>query len=309
MGERGESSEPGKSKELHELLAGELKSKVLGIIKRKLVRLGAKEDVDSLAEDVFQEVLLAAYKSFGKNNNTFNLETVLGLAATIAERKSIDYFKRFYRRGTNKKVPVVDVDYADVNLASGAPEDLDVYDEQFIREAAAKLPRRQREAIDLVFIQKKSYKEAADALGIGVNGLRARLEKARLLLADISAAEERDEETKAARKTVTVAAPTEKKVPAPPAEPIVAEEFIKIGKGEQLDKTIGFRKIIAESLAAIPAKRLKIKLNRGGKISVVYCVPTEFDPKTGDLTIDTEVVDEEPKVFNLKDLFSIEIAG
>jgi len=127
----------------------------------------------SVADDLVQETMLRAWKSFDRLKNP---KAVKGWLITILRRENARRFERFQPQ--ESAIP-----------AEELAERKTVYDtstEAFVlRNALEKLPEDYREPLLLQVIYGYSQKEIAEQLGISVGGAGARLFRARQKLREL----------------------------------------------------------------------------------------------------------------------------
>ncbi|MFT3729449.1 MAG: sigma-70 family RNA polymerase sigma factor [Terricaulis sp.] len=119
---------------------------------------GAAED----AEDLVQETLVALHTRRDTYDPNFPLEPWL---YAIARYRLIDFLRRKGRRGVTASIDDIDIGEADpVIEASDAKRD--------VTTLLAKLPAKQRRAIQLVKLDEKSVKEAAEETGYSESDIK-----------------------------------------------------------------------------------------------------------------------------------------
>jgi RNA polymerase sigma-70 factor (ECF subfamily) len=119
---------------------------------------GAPED----AEDLVQETLVALHTRRDSYDPNFPLSPWL---YAIARYRLIDFLRRKGRHGVNASLDDVEVGEADPEIeASDAKRD--------VATLLAKLPEKQRRAIQLVKLEEKSVKEAADETGYSESDIK-----------------------------------------------------------------------------------------------------------------------------------------
>jgi len=125
------------------------------------------------AEDILQEAFLKVWKEapVWKPEAQFN---------TWFRKVLHDYFRRNKHAGDDKKLEFIadDTPGADENLESAERGDS-------VRQAIARLPERQREALVLCYYDECSYEEAAEILEISFSALQSLLFRARQTLAEL----------------------------------------------------------------------------------------------------------------------------
>jgi len=119
---------------------------------------GAAED----AEDLVQETLVALHTRRDSYDPNFALEPWL---YAIARYRLIDFLRRKGRRGVTASIDDVDIGEDDPEIGvSDAKRD--------VATLLAKLPEKQRRAIQLVKLEEKSVKEAADETGYSESDIK-----------------------------------------------------------------------------------------------------------------------------------------
>ena len=120
----------------------------------------------TLAEDAAQEVFIKAWRSLDSFRGESSERTWLMRIAvnTCRSMQRAAWFRRVDRRVTPEELPLV---------AEEAQADATVWN------AVQALPRDLKQAVVLRYYEDISLKEAAEALGIGINTLSSRLRRAR----------------------------------------------------------------------------------------------------------------------------------
>ena len=143
----------------------EMYSGDVGLLANRL--LGWPGDV----EDIAQEVFLAAFIGFKKFRRDCDTKTWL-FTITINKCRTFRYKKLLHRRKIIKKLDFESPPAADSKLMN---------DETFqkVRDAVKTLPVKYREAVVLRYLQELEIEEISRILGISINTLHVRLNRAR----------------------------------------------------------------------------------------------------------------------------------
>ncbi len=126
------------------------------------------------AEDVTQEVLLQAWKSFGRFETGTNCKAWLFKILFHC----VHHHRRKWFRFPLLKEPA---ELAETGVAYAAPVPERLTDSEILM-ALDKLPAEFRSVVLLVDVEELAYKEAAEALGIPIGTVMSRLSRARRLL-------------------------------------------------------------------------------------------------------------------------------
>lgn len=126
-------------------------------------------------EDLVQDVLLSAYKNFGKLQNKNKLQHYLLRAA---RNRAISL------RRWNKKAPGIIDAQAERLLAKGATAET-ILETQLLYRALDKLPTKQREAIILFEISGFSMREIAEMQHSSVASIKMKVSRGRVKLRDL----------------------------------------------------------------------------------------------------------------------------
>lgn len=119
---------------------------------------GQNED----AEDLVQETLVALHTRRDTYDPTYPLTAWM---YAIARYRLIDHLRRTKRRGVHDSIDDHDIGEADPDIeASDAKRDVGVL--------LQKLPAKQRRAIELVKLEEKSVREAADLTGLSESDIK-----------------------------------------------------------------------------------------------------------------------------------------
>ncbi|MBD3368320.1 MAG: sigma-70 family RNA polymerase sigma factor [Candidatus Eisenbacteria bacterium] len=138
------------------------------------------------AADVTQEAFVRAYKALPRFRGDSKFSSWL---YRIAVNRSLTFIKKRKRRGRQVDIglgPHIEASALDERPRSD-PEKL-VLDDEFrrlVHEAVGELPPKYRAAVTLFYIEERSYKEVAGALGIPMGTLKTHLHRARALLKEI----------------------------------------------------------------------------------------------------------------------------
>ncbi len=144
--------------------------------------LGDEDD----AADAAQEAFVRAYRAIGRFRGDAKFSSWL---YRIATNRALTHLKRRRRRA-----PSVDIDAgphiesaADVEPTLTRPDDA-VLESEFrerVRRAVSRLPDRYRTVITLFYLEQRSYREVADALGLPMGTLKTHLHRGRAMLREI----------------------------------------------------------------------------------------------------------------------------
>lgn len=148
-----------------------------GVLAYLVHRLGDR----LLAEEVLQDVMLAAWRAAGGFRGDARVRTWL---LTIAHHRAVNASRR-------RRVPQVSLDAPDrgpaiaaaVAAAPALSVDGSVADRIDLRAAVLRLPADQRATLGLVFFQGLSVEEAATVLDVAPGTVKSRLHRARRALA------------------------------------------------------------------------------------------------------------------------------
>ena len=134
------------------------------------------------AEDVSQDVFLSLWErpeAFDPDRG--KLRTFVG---TLAHRRAIDYVRREEARRRRSArdaaavVPIPDVDELAMAIVTA----------EYVREEVERLPREQRDAIELAYFGGRTYRQVADELGIPEGTAKSRMRLGLRHIADALAA-------------------------------------------------------------------------------------------------------------------------
>jgi RNA polymerase sigma-70 factor (ECF subfamily) len=140
-------------------------------VRRYLRFLGAGRDV---VDDLMQDTLLAAVRTFGSG-----AESPLPWLLTTARHVFCQHLRRAGRRRE-----VADLERFDANWQQQVGEDGGDALRAALTECLRTLPGRTREALDLRYRDGAPREAIAAALGIGTEGVKSLLARAREVLAD-----------------------------------------------------------------------------------------------------------------------------
>ena len=134
-----------------------------------------------LAEEVLQDVMLAAWKGAGQFRGEGR---VLAWLLTIAHNRAINAYQRNLRRmqAVESEFPL-DAEVVSAGQSAGS-------DPEALREALQALPEAQRETLELVFFQGLSLDESAQVLGVATGTVKSRLHRAKARLRALLQAQE-----------------------------------------------------------------------------------------------------------------------
>jgi RNA polymerase sigma-70 factor (ECF subfamily) len=145
------------------------------------------------ADDVAQEAFVRAYHALPRFRGDSKFSSWL---YRIAVNRSLTHLKRTKRRAAALDPDTGAREEAAATLgASGDAPDESVLREErraAVRAAVAQLPPRYRAVVTLFYLEERSYKEAAEILGIPMGTLKTHLHRARAMLRE--ALESRDSE-------------------------------------------------------------------------------------------------------------------
>ncbi len=134
----------------------------------------------TVAEELTQDAFLRAYRSLGKFRFDARFSTWL---TRIALNLSHSYFasRRFKEQQKSRSLDMNMYDQEKIENPIDSPEEspFDAEAIQQLRRAIQKLKPKFREVLVLCGLEKKSYQEAAELLGIRVGTVRSRLNRAR----------------------------------------------------------------------------------------------------------------------------------
>jgi len=137
------------------------------------------------AEDVAQEAFVRAHRALPRFRGDSKFSSWL---YRIAVNRALTHLKRRRSRPSTVEMsssPGVEAEIA-ARRSGGSPAD-EVLKDEFrtrVRAAVAKLPPRYRAAVTLFYLEERSYKEVAEALGVPMGTLKTHLHRARAILRD-----------------------------------------------------------------------------------------------------------------------------
>lgn len=140
----------------------------------------SKSDHLELAEDIFQEAFIRAYKHLGGFDCKRKFSTWI---VAIAKNVMFDYKRNSNRIVTSTELVTKTMNCLDVNKQS-LPEDILVRKEAFsdLRTIIERLSQDLREPFLLRIVNEMSYEEISQALNIPLQTVKNRIFKARTLL-------------------------------------------------------------------------------------------------------------------------------
>jgi len=126
------------------------------------------------SEDITQEVFFKAYVNIASFNPKLKFSSWL---YRIAHNESVNYIKKHYR---TKNVELNEnIDYGSFDDQK-ILEKIDAnHNSKLIKKALATLSPRDREIVNLVFFEEKSYLEVSDILKISINSVGPTLNRAK----------------------------------------------------------------------------------------------------------------------------------
>ena len=139
------------------------------------------------AEDCGQEAMLRIWRSLESYRGDCALESWV---YRIAANCCMDWLRKKKRDQSVSMEPMVEQGFDPADDAPGTEAQVVAKDErQRLREAIALLPDDQREALILTQLEKVSYEEAAQALGVSEGTVKSRVNRAKARLKEILSAE------------------------------------------------------------------------------------------------------------------------
>lgn len=140
-----------------------------------LAFLNARVDNMTLAEELVQDVMLAAWEHAASFESRSKVKTWL---LVIARNRAINTYRK-------RRLPVIDISDA-FHLRSedtGPTESMEKHEQaEQVRQAIRQLPEAQREVLTLVFYHQLTGPEVADVLGISEGTVKSRLHRAKEML-------------------------------------------------------------------------------------------------------------------------------
>ena len=135
------------------------------------------------ARDVAQEAFVRAHRSLSRFRGDSKFSSWL---YRIAVNRALTHLKR--RKSRPDTVEYTSTSPVEAEFSSRRavedPEErvLDLEFRSRVRKAVAKLPPRYRAAVTLFYLEERSYKEVAEALGVPMGTLKTHLHRARAIL-------------------------------------------------------------------------------------------------------------------------------
>lgn len=126
------------------------------------------------AEEVLQTVYLKILEGKARFGGESSLKT--WLFAVIRKTAATEYRRRLLRSFRSSSVPEETVDHAAPNESQATGLERSELRGHF-QHALKSLPRRQREALHLVFYEDLSLREAADVMGVSIGSARQHYER------------------------------------------------------------------------------------------------------------------------------------
>ena len=139
------------------------------------------------AEDCGQEAMIRIWRNLANYRGECALESWV---YRIAANCCMDWLRKKKRDWSVSMEPMVEQGFDPADDAPGTEAQVVAKDErQRLREAIALLPDDQREALILTQLEKVSYEEAAQALGVSEGTVKSRVNRAKARLKEILSAE------------------------------------------------------------------------------------------------------------------------
>ncbi len=139
------------------------------------------------AEDCGQEAMIRIWRNLANYRGECALESWV---YRIAANCCMDWLRKKKRDQSVSMEPMVEQGFDPADDAPGTEEQVVAKDErQRLREAITLLQEDQREALILTQLEKVSYEEAAQALGISEGTVKSRVNRAKARLKEILSAE------------------------------------------------------------------------------------------------------------------------
>ena len=139
------------------------------------------------AEDCGQEAMIRIWRNLANYRGECALESWV---YRIAANCCMDWLRKKKRDQSVSMEPMVEQGFDPADDAPGTEAQVVAKDErQRLREAIALLPDDQREALILTQLEKVSYEEAAQALGVSGGTVKSRVNRAKARLKEILSAE------------------------------------------------------------------------------------------------------------------------
>lgn len=135
------------------------------------------------AEDCGQETMIRIWRSLGNYRGECALESWV---YRIAANCCMDWLRKKKRDKSVSMEPLCEQGFDPTDPSPGTEEQAIAKDErQHLREAIARLPDDQREALILTQLEKIPYEEAAQALGVSEGTVKSRVNRAKARLKEI----------------------------------------------------------------------------------------------------------------------------
>ena len=139
------------------------------------------------AEDCGQEAMIRIWRNLANYRGECALESWV---YRIAANCCMDWLRKKKRDQSVSMEPMVEQGFDPADDAPGTEAQVVAKDErQRLREAIALLPDDQREALILTQLEKVSYEETAQALGVSEGTVKSRVNRAKARLKEILSAE------------------------------------------------------------------------------------------------------------------------
>ena len=139
------------------------------------------------AEDCGQEAMIRIWRNLANYRGECALESWV---YRIAANCCMDWLRKKKRDQSVSMEPMVEQGFDPADDAPGTEAQVVAKDErQRLREAIALLPDDQREVLILTQLEKVSYEEAAQALGVSEGTVKSRVNRAKARLKEILSAE------------------------------------------------------------------------------------------------------------------------
>lgn len=126
------------------------------------------------SEDITQEVFFKAYVNIASFNSKLKFSSWL---YRIAHNESVNYIKKNYR---TRNVELNE------NISYGLSDDQKIFEKidakhnsKLVQKTLMRLPARDREIINLVFFEEKSYIEVSDILKMPINSIGPTISRAK----------------------------------------------------------------------------------------------------------------------------------
>ena len=140
------------------------------------------------AEDCAQEAMLRIWRNLGSYRGECALESWV---YRIAANCCMDWLRKKKRDRSVSIEPMAEQGFDPEDSSPGTEDQAVARDEQEqLREAIAKLPEDQREALIMTQLEKIPYEEAARSLGVSEGTIKSRVNRAKARLKEILTAGE-----------------------------------------------------------------------------------------------------------------------